>query len=61
MKSNIPWENFCMRKYGTSIRDRIFENAKESICAMLRAKARKNAEMAPVRGAYAVPGLVGRC
>lgn len=59
MKSNIPWNSPCMRRFGTSIRKQIQEVANHVILgtftAQLHAKQHET-----TKDTLMVPGLTGR-
>jgi hypothetical protein len=59
MKSNIPWSNPCMRRFGTSIRKQIQEVASQVLLGTFKAHlhAKQNAVN---KDTFTVPGLTGR-
>jgi len=55
VKTNIPWKNYIMRKYGRSIRDKISETftpAWEAIIEADKLTKERDREIAPMNGAW---------
>ncbi len=59
MKSNIPWNSPCMRKFGTSIRKQIQEVASQVILGTFRAQLHAKQQVINT-DTFMVPGLTGR-
>lgn len=58
-KTQIPWENYIMRKYGNTIRKAIELTAVPNVLAQLRAKARAEKH---IPATFSAPvGVVGKC
>ena len=59
MKSNIPWNIPCMRRYGTSIRKQIQEVASQVVLGTFRAQLHAKQNVI-TNDTFMVPGLTGR-
>jgi len=59
MKSNIPWNSPCMRKFGTSIRKQIQEVASQVILGTFTAQLHAKQHVT-AKDTFMVPGLIGR-
>jgi hypothetical protein len=59
MKSNIPWGNPCMRRFGTSIRKQIQEVASQVVLGTFRAQLHAKQNVI-TNNTFMVPGLTGR-
>lgn len=61
MKSNIPWNNYIMRKYGLSIKAKIAELAIDNLCKVkvlnMLSEVNKTVDNGPVWG-ITKPGKV---
>jgi len=59
MKSNINWNNHCMRKFGKSIRKEIEKAGNKMIISTFRAKLIAEKQIVKP-GTFVVPDLVGK-
>ena len=59
MKSNIPWNSPCMRRFGTSIRKQIQEVASQVILGTFKAQLYAKQHVITT-DTFMVPGLTGR-
>jgi hypothetical protein len=59
MKSNIPWNSPCMRRFGTSIRKQIKEVASQVVLSTFRAQLHAKQHVT-TNDTFMVPGLTGR-
>ena len=59
MKSNIPWNSPCMRRYGTSIRKQIQGVAGQVILGTFAAQLHAKQHVT-IKDTFMVPGLTGR-
>ena len=59
MGSRIPWNNPCMRKFGTSIRKQIQEVASQVVLGTFRAQLHAKQNVI-TNDTFMVPGLTGR-
>jgi hypothetical protein len=59
VKSNIPWDSPCMRKFGTFIRKQIQTVANQVILGTFRAQLHAK-QHATAKDTFMVPGLIGR-
>jgi len=59
VKSNIPWNSPCMRKFGTSIRKQIQEVASQVILGTFTAQLHAKQHVTNT-DTFMVPGLTGR-
>jgi len=59
MKSNIPWNSPCMKRFGTSIRKQIQEVATQMVLGTFRAQLHAKQHVIS-KDTFVVPGLTGR-
>ena len=59
MKSKIPWDSPCMRRFGTSIRKQIQEIASQVVLGTFRAQLHAKQNVI-TNDTFMVPGLTGR-
>ncbi len=58
MKSNIPWNSPCMKRFGTSIRKQIQEVATQMVLSTFRAQVHAKQHVI-TKNTFMVPGLTG--
>jgi hypothetical protein len=59
MKSTIPWDSPCMRRFGKSIRKQIQEVASQVVLGTFRAHLHAKQNVI-TKDTFMVPGLTGR-
>jgi hypothetical protein len=59
MKSNIPWNSPCVRRFGTSICEQIQEVATQMVLGTFRAQLHAK-QYVITKDTFMVPGLTGR-
>jgi len=59
-KGTIPWNNYCLRKFGTSIKKEIISSMNKAVATEITKKF-KGREIAPFKGAFYIPKTIGKC